>query len=229
MQRGWMEHPALKDIQFSKPQAWTWLIEKAVFKDTVIEIVGNPITLKRGQLSYSLHYLEAAWGWDVNKVRRFIKKLKKWQMIDTETDRGQHVITICNYNKYQGGRFEGDIAANQNPTIKGQRSDNNKKEVKELKNKKRFSSLEEMKASKLDGAYADWFHENAPDINRFQIREDVISYCEANGKIYKDYWAAMRSFASKQQQAMSAKKPQTSAEKQVEMAENKKIMGLDEW
>ncbi len=101
MYRGWMDNPVFKDAPYSEREAWVWLVENAAFKETRTEIKGNDVTLSRGQLSYGLRYLEKAWKWDLSKVRRFLKRLEKRHMIDTENDTGQNIITICNYNEYQ--------------------------------------------------------------------------------------------------------------------------------
>lgn len=101
MERGWRDHPAFAKESYTEREAWEWLIENACWKETTINVAGNPVKLERGQLSYSVRYMAEAWGWTRSKTARFTEKLKKWDMIGTESGTGQQVITICNYNKYQ--------------------------------------------------------------------------------------------------------------------------------
>lgn len=100
MHRGWRDNPALKDT-FSRGDAWVWLIEAATFKPSKVGIAGKTITLQRGQLSHSLRFMADKWDWDEAKVRRFLSRLQRDEMIRCVTDAGQTVITICNYDKYQ--------------------------------------------------------------------------------------------------------------------------------
>ncbi len=103
MRRGWMDHPALsgKREPFCRRAAWAWLVENAAWQDRQVNIAGRTITLDRGQLTASLRFLAAAWGWSEPAVRRFIERLKTDALIDAATDAGQLVITICNYDENQ--------------------------------------------------------------------------------------------------------------------------------
>jgi len=103
MHRGWLDHPAFGGARepFCRRAAWAWLIENAVYQDTRVGIGRKTVTLSRGQLSYSLRYLAGAWGWDAEKVRRFCLRLAEDGMIETDSEAGQMVITICNYDEYQ--------------------------------------------------------------------------------------------------------------------------------
>lgn len=104
MHRGWLDHPAFggKREPFCRRAAWAWLIENAVYQDTRIGIGRKTVTLVRGQLSYSQRFLADAWGWDAEKVRRFCLRLTEDGMIEVNSEAGQMVITICNYEEYQG-------------------------------------------------------------------------------------------------------------------------------
>lgn len=91
--------------QFCRRAAWVWLVDHAAFREKAVPIGGKEIALKRGQLCYSLRFLAEAWGWELTRVRRFLKKLEGCHAIATATATGgataQSVITICNYDKYQ--------------------------------------------------------------------------------------------------------------------------------
>lgn len=101
MERGWQEHPLFDGEPYSLRDAWEWLIANACYKDVRRQINGTFITLKRGQLSYSVRFLAEKFLWSKSKVDRFLKKLKTETMIGTAVGTGQLIITICNYNDYQ--------------------------------------------------------------------------------------------------------------------------------
>ena len=135
MHRGWMDNPALGGARepFCRRAAWAWLIENAVYQEARVGIGRKTVTLRRGQLSYSLRFLAGAWGWDDPKVRRFIARLVEEKMIDCVTDAGQCVITVCNYEEYQNVASVTDAPTDADATQTRRSGDANKKEGKEIK------------------------------------------------------------------------------------------------
>lgn len=101
MHRGWQGNPVFRNEAFSRRDAFVWLIEEAAFRPVRIYAGRSEISLSRGQLSHSLRHIASAWRWDLARVSRFIASMTKAKIIDTQTDTGQTVITICNYEKYQ--------------------------------------------------------------------------------------------------------------------------------
>ncbi len=144
MHRGWMENPTFMNERHTRAQAWCWLIERAAWKDCRVDIKGQTIVLKRGQLSYSTRFLAKAWQWPETVVRRFLIRLKSDAMIDTESSHtrlktgaasgaGQTIITICNYGKYQCSQDEGGAASGAGAAQERRRSGANKKKGKKGK------------------------------------------------------------------------------------------------
>lgn len=133
MHRGWMDHPVFRSEAFSRRDAFVWLIEEAAFKPTVVALPGRSLRLERGQLSHSTRFMAAAWRWSEPKVRRYLTSLRQAKIIDAETDAGQTVITICNYDKYQLSSETGDAASDAQVTHQRRTSDAKKKEGKEIK------------------------------------------------------------------------------------------------
>lgn len=110
--RGWLNHPVLRPKgEFSRAEAWAWMIEEAAWKTARAEIAGAIVTLQRGQLSHSVRFMARAWRWSIGKVQRFVSLLNRERMIDIATDTGTTVITICNYDKYQLPPKRGDTPA----------------------------------------------------------------------------------------------------------------------
>lgn len=119
MHRGWRDNPVFRG-EFSRGDAWVWLIENACWKPTKFDVKGKTITLERGQLCASRDYLAKVWGWSSSAVERFLTRLQTEQMIGRETGQGKSIVTISNYAKYQDvGSQTGQETGQQS----GQRSD----------------------------------------------------------------------------------------------------------
>lgn len=121
--------------KFSECEAWLDLLQSARFEATdkaYSELIGGrEISYSRGQYPASISFLMQRWGWSEKKVRLFLDKLKRREMITTDRKQGMNVITICKYDEY-------------NP-IKGKAKDEDKdiannKEIKEL-----YTSLGELR------------------------------------------------------------------------------------
>lgn len=218
MHRGWMKDPVFDNEPYTQREAWAWLIENACWEETTVNINGTPIKLQRGQLSYSQRYLERAWGWKSGRAKRFIDKLEKWSMIAAATAAGQQTITICNYCKYQIAAIDIAAATAAGAQQERSRSAANKKELKELKElkediekekskkEKAIRSLSEFENHPLDGHYEKWFQEKCPSINRHEKRDQIVRWCRAKGKTYKDYWSALQDWAIRDQKEKPEKK-----------------------
>lgn len=109
MQRGWQEHPVFPTEPFTQREAWEWMIAEASWRDERKRIGDHIVPLQRGQLSASVRYLAECWQWTKARVERFLKRLKTETMIETQSETGINVITICNYEKYQS--FSADTEA----------------------------------------------------------------------------------------------------------------------
>ena len=119
VRRGWRDNPIFKG-EFSRGEAWLWLIENACWKPSRTRVKGETITLDRGEMSFSVRFLADAWGWSKSRVDRFLADLREESMIETRSKigtprdqksghiagQGQSIIYICNYRKYQ------DLSAN---------------------------------------------------------------------------------------------------------------------
>lgn len=100
--RGVFDHPMFDEkAPFSRREAWLWLLSEAAWKPTQRSISGRVVTLSRGQIAHSIRFMAEAWGWDKAKVSRFLERLKTETMIETQTETGQTLITICKYDDYQ--------------------------------------------------------------------------------------------------------------------------------
>lgn len=133
--RGWRSNPLFGDEPLSKGEAWLWLIENARHSPSRYDASGTIIVVERGQIATSVRRLAEAWKWSKSSVDRFLTRLKTGTgdgpMIGTDVGTGQLVITICNYEKYQGERKSGGTpygTGSETPsgTLLGQERDTNK-------------------------------------------------------------------------------------------------------
>ena len=123
MHRGWQENPIFDREEYSRRDAWAWLIENAAWKPSRTRIKGDMIDLDRGELCFAQRFLAEKWGWSKSRVDRFLKLLAAEGMIEVRTKngatadhaagQGQSIICICNYEKYQAS--EGVERGNAEP------------------------------------------------------------------------------------------------------------------
>ena len=110
LHRGWRDNPIFRG-EYSRADAWIWLIENACWKPTRTRIKSQSVELQRGELSFAQRFMAEKWGWSKSRVDRFIADLRDEGMIETRSKigataghnagQGQGIITICNYAKYQ--------------------------------------------------------------------------------------------------------------------------------
>lgn len=103
MHRGWQDSDCFNGEAYSDRDAWVWMIGEAQWRDGIVNVLGVPTALKRAQFSHSIRFMAEKFKWSKDRASRFLKKLERWGMIESETATGQTIITICNYEKYQGG------------------------------------------------------------------------------------------------------------------------------
>lgn len=116
MSRGWQDHGIFEGDEFSRRDAWAWLIANAAWKPSKTRIKGTTVTLDRGELCFSQRFLAQKWGWSKSRVDRFIAILRDEGMIETrskigataghQAGQGQSIVTICNYDKYQPSKAD---------------------------------------------------------------------------------------------------------------------------
>lgn len=140
-----LDHPLFKG-HADRLGAWTWLLMRAAWKPTKIDVSGKTVTVNRGQLSVSIRHLSEAWGWSKSSTDRFITRLKTETMIETNSGTGRLLITICNYEKYQDiSKDAGTPSGTPSGTGAGQERDTKEQGNKETR------VLEDDESSSVDG------------------------------------------------------------------------------
>ena len=202
MHRGWQDNPIFDREEYSRRDAWVWLIENATWKPTRARVKGEMIDLERGELCFAQRFLAEKWGWSKSRVDRFLKLLAAEGMIEVRTKngatadhaagQGQSIITICNYEKYQApeGIDRGNDEPQSGATSGQQRT---KEETGNNTSEDKSSSvvmLARPKAEKASRIPADWKPSPLPA----SVAELVAQWPpgresrELDG--FRDYWAA---------------------------------------
>ena len=156
------------------------------------KLINNDVAvIKTGHRDLSLRFLAKRWKWSVGRVQRFLKLLKNDTMIDTQTDTGQTIVSVCNYGRYQVTKAQSDTP---NDTLTDTRSIHRRvqrEELKELKELKRESKSVQLKNIK------DSFSElkkKFPDADVESEYDKFTDWMDSKGKQYKDYSAGFRNW-----------------------------------
>jgi hypothetical protein len=97
---------------YNESEAWLDLIQSARFEasEHTARVGGRDITWGRGQYPASIRFLSSKWHWNERKVRSFMLRLKKNEMITTDDKQGMNVITLVNFEKYNNCNTSCDTA-----------------------------------------------------------------------------------------------------------------------
>lgn len=127
------EHPLLGTNHRAR-HLFLDILRWAAWKDTVFDVKGRPVTIKRGQLMMSRAQLSERTGLSEQNIRTLISYLENYGIvkINQEHKRSATIITICNYSIYQALEPTANQEANQEPT-KSQPVKEEGEEVKEEK------------------------------------------------------------------------------------------------
>lgn len=102
------DHPAFRPGEMTQREAFFWMLSEAAWKPHTRRLGGLVVDLERGQFAASTRYMAKVFQWTEARVRRYLNMLAEWQIIDAASDAGVTVVTVCNYDKYQGERRSSD-------------------------------------------------------------------------------------------------------------------------
>lgn len=109
-----------EERELSRFEAWLDMIQQAKFATETAMVEGRCLSVRRGDLVASVRYLAQRWRWSRSRVERFLNLLKEQAMIETRTETGVNVITLCNYEAYNNPR---DTDGTATRTVAGQSRD----------------------------------------------------------------------------------------------------------
>lgn len=112
--RALWDDPAFKRQPLTEREAFIWLIMEARWRGGERRIGHEVIELERGQLAASVRFIADAWGWPKSTVSRYLDRLVSRGMINRDSSgTATGVLTLCNYDKYQGPRDSREPKAGQ--------------------------------------------------------------------------------------------------------------------
>lgn len=125
---------------FCDGYAWSYLYGQANYKKGMVNFRNEYIEVERGQLLTSKKQLKKVFGWTRRHLDNFLLALEKDQMLTYRVTNRYIVITIINYDKYQGSIEENDTQNDNQVTHRLHTDDiqvsTNKKDKKGKKDKK---------------------------------------------------------------------------------------------
>lgn len=162
MTEGWIklhrrlcEDPQWLKEPFTRGQAWVDLLMLANHQDGYIRARGHRVEVKRGEVGWSEVALAHRWLWSRDRVRRYLKELQEIDhQIIHQTNNFSSIITIVNYEIYQGIDTPNKTAKKQQ-TIQqtDSKQDTNKNEKNEKNEKKIVTDTQFFDSLKINPAY----------------------------------------------------------------------------
>lgn len=121
--RDFHDHPAITGCA-GRVSIWAFLVGRAAWKDTRIDVHGTTVPVPRGSICISTRELAERTFTTHQVVRTALERFKRHGLIRTDVTQGRTIITLCNYDKYQQGgdapNTPPNTAATQQQHIKGQ-------------------------------------------------------------------------------------------------------------
>lgn len=114
--RGIWSDPDFADEPFSEREAFLWLVSEAAWRPTRVRIGSAAVELARGQCAFSTRFMAQKWKWSEARVRRYLGRLKKSEIIDAHADAHATHINICKYDRFQRVSLPSDAGNDARPT-----------------------------------------------------------------------------------------------------------------
>lgn len=122
----------LSDEKYDCRSAWIDLLLLANHRDRQMLFDGNLIEVKRGQYITSVRKLGERWHWGNAKTLKYLRTLEMLGMITKKSNSSRTLLTIVNYEVYQGDE---NAEGNAYRTL-AERSSTTNKNIKNEKNVK---------------------------------------------------------------------------------------------
>ena len=187
---------------FTKAHAWIDMLLLANHATKTIDIRGNIIEIKRGQIGWSEQKLADRWLWSRMKVRRYLTWLETRQQTIQQKSAVLSLITICNYEKYQQNDTTDDTTEKQQTiqqtsTNKKEKNENNEKNILPKAKYLDFVLLTEKEHKKLI--------DQIGEVETKKAIERLNNYIGSTGKKYKSHYFTILNWSRREEQ--KAEKP----------------------
>ncbi len=201
--RSSVDNPLYFSQPFTKWQAWVDLLLLANHKENVACVRGVHVTVKRGQVLAADGFLATRWKWSRNKVRRYLSQIgsKTIQQIEHQANNVCSLISITNWESYQGNGTANDTASDtaerqqkvqQKDTPKNVKNDKNDKEEESAHvsavEKKAYGEFKNVMLS--DDERGKLIAENGIQVTESAV-EELSAYIARTGRKYKSHYACM--------------------------------------
>jgi hypothetical protein len=140
--------------------AWSYLYSQANYKPGIANFRNQYIPVERGQFVTSVLKLHEIFGWSRQRTIAYIISLATRQMLTYRTTNRFIVITICNYEKYQGTDDENETTDGTTDGTTDEQQTYTIKEVKEVKNKKARSFKTKRAVALADDEFIEALKQN---------------------------------------------------------------------
>ncbi len=206
MDNGWIKlhRDLLDNAIIEKPEyAWLWcvLLLKANHKTKTFIWNNNKTECKEGQLLTSRKKLAEITCFSESKIERILKYLEIEQQIEQQTTTKYRLITIINWEKYQGNGQQNGQQVNNKRTTNG-----HKQECKELKNKEKIYKKEKALEKKSFGEFVlltgDQYQKLITKFGKKLIDEYIDKlnlYIGTKGRKYKSHYHVIQSWLKKEE------------------------------
>lgn len=194
------------DEPFDRRSAWIDLLLLANHKDTRIMFRGQPTTVKMGQRLTSIQKLAERWNWGINRVRHFLDMLQGEGMLIRESDNTKTLITIVNYQKYQGvldiedgvtdGVTDGLIDGVTNGLTDGAQMDSQMESQMTNKNDKELKRMNKNEKNEKK-IYGEYHHVRLTDSERERLDIDYGVEKALDLITYLDEYIEMKGYKAK--------------------------------
>lgn len=131
--RSLIGHPAFRND--AEAMAFAYMVLRASWKPVRVRYKGKALNLNRGQLAMSVRDLADAMDRDKGWIERLLKRLKSETMVETVSETGVLVITICNYEKYQAGNDNRETGGETRHETRARQTQDTEQEPEEDKKK----------------------------------------------------------------------------------------------
>jgi hypothetical protein len=103
VERRVFDDPMFGGDEFSRREAWLWLIAHAAARPHHARTRAGVIALQRGEVIVASEYLAEKWTWSRKRVRTFLEQLAQTNRIEMGQSNGHrpNVARITNYQRYQ--------------------------------------------------------------------------------------------------------------------------------
>lgn len=187
---GWYKNSPVKDL-------FIHCLLSANFKDCQWEHQ----TINAGQFVTSRKHLAEELGFSEQVIRTAIKKLESTREITTKSTNKYTVITVVNWEDYQGDeKISTNNATNEQPTT-NQQLTNNQPQMKNNKNRKNIKNSEKRaRAYPLLSQISDFIKANNlnVDAEKFFKHYSERDWLTADGKPIDDWQSVVRSWSKKE-------------------------------